>query len=112
GLKTLPGLEGYFQSFEMTTSVEPNPGETMLVFGDQTLRPGNQMVPLRFSAEKSVEAPLVFAGNGEAIPTQHYNDYANLDVKGKIVLVMRFEVTDPATGKSRFADKDQDYSPR
>ncbi len=112
GLKTLPGLDGYFQSFELTTSIEPNAGESMLAFGNQTLRPGNQMVPLRFSAEKTVEAPLVFAGYGEAIPTAHYDDYAKLDVKGKIVLVMRFEVADPATGKSRFADAKQDYSPR
>ncbi|MFD2247856.1 M28 family peptidase [Pontibacter ruber] len=37
----------------------------------------------------SVEAPLVFAGYGISAPDMGYDDYAGLDVKGKIVLIVR-----------------------
>src|ERR1051326_4348781 len=34
------------------------------------------------------QAPIVFAGYGISSPSQNHDDYAGLDVKGKIVLVM------------------------
>ncbi|SFG04819.1 M28 family peptidase [Pontibacter chinhatensis] len=37
----------------------------------------------------TVEAPLVFAGFGISAPDMNYDDYANLDAKGKIVVIMR-----------------------
>ncbi|QPQ55106.1 M20/M25/M40 family metallo-hydrolase [Allosphingosinicella flava] len=36
----------------------------------------------------SLEAPVVFAGYGLDSPSQGFNDYAGLDVKGKIVLII------------------------
>lgn len=39
--------------------------------------------------EVSVEAPLVFAGYGISAPDLGYDDYAGIDVTGKIVVVMR-----------------------
>ncbi len=45
----------------------------------------------------SVDAPLVFVGYGIVAPEFSWNDYAGVDVKGKVVLAM---VNDPpATGK-------------
>ncbi|MEI9959305.1 MAG: hypothetical protein WDM90_23995 [Ferruginibacter sp.] len=41
------------------------------------------------------KADLVFAGYGVVAPEYNWNDYAGLDVKGKIVMVM---VNDPAFG--------------
>jgi Zn-dependent M28 family amino/carboxypeptidase len=38
------------------------------------------------------KSPLVFAGYGVVAPEYHWNDYAGLDVKGKVVMVM---VNDP-----------------
>ncbi|TGE26056.1 M28 family peptidase [Hymenobacter aquaticus] len=37
----------------------------------------------------AVDAPLVFAGYGISAPELHYDDYAGLDVQGKIVVVVR-----------------------
>ena len=48
-------------------------------------------VPFRFSAQGSVDAELVFAGYGISSPEHGYDDYADLDVKGKAVLIMRYE---------------------
>lgn len=38
-------------------------------------------------ADSSVEAPLVFAGDGVTAPEQGYDDYKGIDAKGKIVVV-------------------------
>lgn len=109
GLKTVPGLDGYFQPFKMITRVDPDKGKTELSINDHPLKLGDDYIPLRASAESKVQAPVVFAGYGVSDPAKHYDDYANLDAKGKIVLVMRFEPEDN-DGKSRFAAKDDQWS--
>lgn len=48
-------------------------------------------LPVNLSAEKEVTAPLVFAGYGITAPEHKYDDYKNLDVRGKIVLALRHE---------------------
>jgi len=48
-------------------------------------------LPVYISAEKQVTAPLVFAGYGITAPEHKYDDYKNLNARGKIVLVMRHE---------------------
>lgn len=44
--------------------------------------------PSAFDAQQRVEAPLVFVGYGMDRPELGLNDYAKLDVKGKIVVVL------------------------
>jgi hypothetical protein len=48
-------------------------------------------LPVNLSSEQQVEAPLIFAGYGITAPDYNYDDYKNLDARGKIVLVMRHE---------------------
>lgn len=48
-------------------------------------------LPLDISAQKAVNAPLVFAGYGITAPEYNYDDYKNINVNGKIVLVIRDE---------------------
>ncbi len=43
--------------------------------------------PSQFDATTDVTAPVVFAGFGLDAPAQSFNDYAGLDVRGKIVVV-------------------------
>ncbi|MBN8713548.1 MAG: M20/M25/M40 family metallo-hydrolase [Xanthomonadales bacterium] len=45
----------------------------------------------RFPADLDVHAPVVFAGYGITDPGLHYDDYANVDVKGRIVVVFTGE---------------------
>jgi hypothetical protein len=47
-----------------------------------------QVLPHPLKKSVSVSAPLVFAGYGVEIPGQ-YSDYTGIDVKGKIVIVLR-----------------------
>jgi len=48
-------------------------------------------LPVNLSSEQQVTAPLVFAGYGITAPDYNYDDYKNLDARGKIALVMRHE---------------------
>jgi Peptidase family M28/PA domain len=41
-----------------------------------------------FRPETSVEAPVVFVGDGVTAPDQNYDDYQGIDAKGKIVALM------------------------
>ena len=47
--------------------------------------------PLSFSSSGTVNAEVIFAGYGITNSETHYDDYAGIDVKGKIVLVLRHE---------------------
>lgn len=45
--------------------------------------------PYTFSESKSVSGDVVFAGYGLSAPSAKYDDYAGVDVKGKVVIVLR-----------------------
>lgn len=59
----------------------------------------------RFADTQSrVQAPLVFAGYGIVAPDQNHDDYANLDVDGKIVVILsRAPKTFPADQRAFYA---------
>lgn len=46
------------------------------------------MLSTRVDLAPSVEAPLVFVGYGLTVPEKNYDDFAGLDVKGKVVVYM------------------------
>jgi len=56
-----------------------------------SLRLDKTFVPFRFSAQGALDAEVVFVGYGITAPEHGYDDYAGLDVKGKVVLIMRYE---------------------
>jgi len=51
----------------------------------------SDFIPFDLTGDNTVEGVLVFAGYGITAPEFHYDDYKNIDVKGKIVLVFRHE---------------------
>jgi Zn-dependent M28 family amino/carboxypeptidase len=55
---------------------------TPLVLGEQAI------LGVRTEPAPSVNAPLVFAGNGLQVPEAGLDDFAGLDVKGKIVVIV------------------------
>lgn len=58
-----------------------------LAIGSTAPALGTDFLPLGFSDDGKAEGELVFAGYGITAPDLSYDDYAGLDVKGKIVLV-------------------------
>ncbi|MFN0151417.1 MAG: M28 family peptidase [bacterium] len=57
-----------------------------------TLAVGEEWIPFGFSESGSLaSAPIVFAGYGITAPEKNYDDYAMIDARGKVVLVLRYE---------------------
>jgi hypothetical protein len=61
-------------------SITENGLTTQLKWGDDFLMRGNEVYP-----DSSIEAPVVFVGYSVRTPDGSYDDYAGVDVKGKIV---------------------------
>ncbi len=94
------GLQGampdgsYFQPFTVTLGEELKPEETHLTLkgsADRSLKLGEDFQPLYVGGAGDVDAPLVFAGYGISAPGLKYDDYADADVKGKVLLMLRKE---------------------
>jgi hypothetical protein len=85
-----PGGDGgtFLQSFEV--SVAPrlaDPTRLELLTGSDTFVVGRDWTPHGGSPGADVSAEIVAAGHGIAAPEQGQDDYAGLDVRGRIVLV-------------------------
>ena len=107
GLQPLPGADNYFQPFQYTR-IEGIDESTNLRIDGKTLVSKTDYTVQLMSAEKSFSAPAVFVGYGVTAKKDKdgkdidYDDYAGVDVTGKVALALRFEPTD-AEGKSRLA---------
>jgi hypothetical protein len=81
---------GYFQAMEVTTGVAL--GEPCAIeIGGVRHDVGEAFMPLGFSTNGRLHAPVVFAGYGISAPGMEYDDYAGLDARDKLVLVMTNE---------------------
>ncbi len=79
--------------------------EPTLALGDAELAYPTDFVlgPMRWDSLVTVDAPLVFVGYGIVAPEYEWDDYAGVDVKGKIVAVMVNDpgLHDPSTFKGK-----------
>jgi hypothetical protein len=98
-------MKNYFQEFEVNAGAEVGKGTTLDRRSDRTFDAGKDFIPLSFSAEGKFSGPVVFAGYGVSSTEHDYDDYKDLDVKDKLVMVMRFEPHDEK-GKSQFTGDD------
>src|SRR5665213_1601349 len=57
----------------------------------ETLREGQDFVPFTFSTNGKFHGQVVFAGYGITAKEHNYDDYAGIDVKDKLVLILRHE---------------------
>jgi aminopeptidase YwaD len=88
------GVKGYTQPFSVITGARlksDNRCAVRTADKKQELTIEKDFVPFSFSASGEVSAPVVFAGYGATAEEFHYDDYAGLDVKDKIVVVLRYE---------------------
>ena len=91
----------YLQGFDVATGLTVKQ-PALVAFGKQPpLRLNEEWVPLGLSGSGKVEGDVVFAGYGITAKDYGYDDYAAIDAKGKIVLVLRYEPP-PKDEKSPF----------
>ncbi|MCS7032551.1 MAG: M20/M25/M40 family metallo-hydrolase [Phycisphaerae bacterium] len=102
GLKPVRGADGYFQHFKMRGEARIGP-ETALSLGSNRLELDRDFRPMPISKSGEFSGPVTFVGYGIRHKERNYDDYADIDVKGRVVLAMRFEPHD-AEGRSRLVD--------
>jgi len=94
GLKPIDG-DSYYQDFEVTTSARLGTQNQLAFTGadhhKRTLKFQQDFIPLNLSTAGNISGQVVFAGFGITAPEYSYDDYAGVDVKDKIVLLMRHE---------------------
>src|SRR5262252_5094276 len=88
------GRHGYLEPFTVTTGAKLRGKNHLLVQNGDVkteLKLNQDYVPFSYSGSGALNSSLVFAGYGVTAPEFGYDDYAGLDVKDKIVLVLRYE---------------------
>ncbi len=93
GLKPLPGASDYFLRFDYTSGATAGTGNKLALSGPIAFRgkpvAGKNFTPLGFSSNGAAAGPLVFVGYGITAEELNYDDYAGVDVRGSIAIVMR-----------------------
>jgi hypothetical protein len=107
GLRPAGDAGGFLQRFEVLTGVRLAPDATIEVTAaggaPRAFAAGTAFLPFTFSMDGDVTSEAAFAGYGITAPPIAYDDYAGLDVRGKVVLVM--------TGEPRETDAQGPFRP-
>ncbi|MFQ5798396.1 MAG: M28 family peptidase [Bacteroidota bacterium] len=108
GLKRVGDSRSYFQQFEFIADLQLGSENFLsLVIKNDSSRflPQYDFMPLSFSDNGNLTAEAAFVGYGISAPDLNYDDYEGIDVKGKVVLALRFtpEGDKPHIEFSRFA---------
>jgi Tol biopolymer transport system component len=94
GLSPLPGAKNAFNEFEFRAGERIIPDKNALKVNDKSFAVEKDFRPLAFSESAEAEGEVVFAGYGLNVPEGQgqklYNSYEGIDVKDKIVLLMRY----------------------
>jgi hypothetical protein len=84
---------GAFQFFKMTTQAVLGSPNTLKFVGPEgktiELKMDVDFVPCSFGGGGKISGDVVFGGYGLDDPEQNYHDFKGLDLKGKVVIVMR-----------------------
>ena len=89
GLKPAGDDHKYFQSFDIVTGLKAGE-KNALSSGTKPFELNKDFNPLAFSADKAAEGELVFAGYGISSDELKYDDYDQVNVKDKVVLILRY----------------------
>jgi hypothetical protein len=109
GTRPVPGNSDYLLPFDFTAGTRD--GGSALTIGSRSFSNRTEVQALSFSDNGSAEGPVIFAGYGIVVPDGQgfqYDSYATLDVKDKVVIVLRYfpEEAEPKTKAilARYAD--------
>ncbi len=109
GLKPA-GTDGYFQPFAINGPAKLGSPNALAFAGPDAakadLKYGAEFTPTGLSAAGKITGGVVFVGYGIRAPKLDYDDYAGVDVAGKVVVVLRR--TPKADDKANQFEKDGD----
>lgn len=98
----------YYQEFPFISGIELSKKNSFTIKSGKkkfSYKLNSDYTPAPFSGNVKVKGEIVFAGYGISAPKLKYDDYDGLDVKGKIVMVMRYhpEYDNPHSEFEEFA---------
>ena len=86
------GVDGFYQPVKFVSRqiVEKDCSLTLIRGGkrEPLMLGEDAIIGTRVMPAPEVEAPLVFAGYGLKVPEKNYDDFAGLDVRGKIIVIL------------------------
>jgi Zn-dependent M28 family amino/carboxypeptidase len=86
------GVNGYYQPVKLISRRIDESGSSLALVRNGTPEPltlgEDAMFSTRADLAPEVDAPLVFVGYGLNVPEKKYNDFAGLDLKGKVVVII------------------------
>ena len=91
GLRPAGDGRAYRQGFDINTGVSLEGENSLVTRRGGPWQVGRDFLPLGFSAGGAARAPVVFAGYGITAPELHYDDYAGIDARGRIAVILRYE---------------------
>jgi hypothetical protein len=93
GLQPIDG-KSFLQAFPVTTNAKLGPNNHFEYTENgkkSTLKFDDDFVPFNFSSRAKASGEVVFVGYGITAREYNYDDYAGVDVKGKLALILRHE---------------------
>ena len=110
GLQPVNG--SYFQRVPLNIVSLSEPNELRIRRGsfEKACEIKTEFTPFEMTATRRVHASLVFAGYGISAPEYKYDDYAGIDVQGKVVVVLRHEPGEEDTTSVFMGAKATEYS--
>ncbi len=95
------GTDGFYQPVRFISRQIDESGSSLALVGAGKTEPltlgEDAMFSTRFDLAPSVDAPLIFVGYGLKIPEKNYDDFAGLDVRGKVVVYLAGSPADVST---------------
>ena len=86
------GTQGFYQPVQFISRQIDESGSSLTLVSGGKAEPlvlgEDAMFSTRANLAPSVDAPLVFVGYGLTVPEKNYDDFAGLDVKGKVVVFL------------------------
>jgi len=103
----------YFQNIPFCTkNLDVNLSFLKISLGEnsKSFKLKTEFTPFEMTADASVKSAIVFAGYGITAPEYSYDDYKDIDVEGKIVLVMKHEPGEKDSKSPFDGERDTKYS--
>ena len=86
------GINGFYQPVKLVSRQIDESGSSLALVRNGKAEPlvlgEDAMFSTRVDLAPEVDAPLVFAGYGLRVPEKEYDDFAGLDLKGKVVVII------------------------
>jgi hypothetical protein len=80
------GTEGYFQPIRFSEQRTDYAASSLTLSGTPVALPATAIVSPRYGLPATIDAPLVFVGYGLHMPSAGHDDFAGVDLRGKIAV--------------------------